>query len=366
MGKLVSDRTAGEITTMLGRLGRSGIGRTLDPRDLYPLTDSSFPYKRFRVDINPDRLTVLVNAGIWWRNGTQDFPKIDTTVTGIGNDVDVDGYAASFVVGSYSVWLQFRADYDIDLSPTELIIGCGTLPDDVLNRNQIWLLASFDVVDVNGTPMIDAATLIRNWIGDIDDVVSVPDGESTSATPISTLDWQGDQNAWQMRNANAATTESGTAWEGIYGVPMMSKVLGSGSLVWVGFDRQDDGDINGTHWSLEVGPNDAMQVYGFANLPTNTIGWADLVNYGIMARDDVNNKVEYLDITYVASEITVITDIQYDATTHQLQYKSRTIQGIAPSDESAWTMWHQAEECEGGIEVAADDVRIDDDIRVSR
>lgn len=38
------------------------------------------------------------------------------------------------------------------------------------------------------------------------------------------------------------------------------------------------------------------------------------------------------------SQITVITAVQYDTTTHQFQVKTRTVKAIDPGTESAWTM----------------------------
>jgi hypothetical protein len=254
MAKVVSDETAVKIIDVITRFGTRGGGDFEVPRDLG--SSSDFNYKRFRLDY-VDGTSVKVNAGKFRNVGITILSKNDTSIAGIGNDVD--GYAATFAASTvHYVWLQLHhATTDKQLTANVVKIYCDVaLPTETRNRDLYREVGSFTT---DGDGLVQENSIIRYKIGDIDLVIPIPDAELSPALayPLKTLEWRRHFWEWQMYDADEANQADGAAWSGRYGIPMLLKdANNSGTLQWLGVDKEAAGGQK----SIEIVAN-LWQIY---------------------------------------------------------------------------------------------------------
>ena len=230
-----------------------------------PEGGEQFDYSRFRLDIK-DNLTAVVKAGVYTCNGLRltDFESTDTEITGEG-DSD-EGFADDFISAVTAPTVYFylektHATKDPTTIPSGLKIVCSTeLPSEGYMRQKYWLLGQCDTaLDDEENAILLPATLIRYWIGDIDELTIVPDGKLNPRLPhpIRTMDFREDSEGELMiYDADAALIE-GVGWTSKSGIPVLPKdANGGGSIVWHGWDTV----ISATQKSIELGAT-GFQLY---------------------------------------------------------------------------------------------------------
>ena len=360
------------------RLVQTSNGITLQNAKGLNSSEDGIEYKRFRVDEN-GVLSVLVNAGTYTCNGkptaTTEFDKSDTTITGEGNDID--GYAGAFSgAGDKYVYLEKYATApdtykDATLDPDGIKIVCaGTFPNESDQmRHKYWRLAKFEV---NASLEVIADSIVLYWIGDIDELTIVPDGEMSNALqyPIKTLEWRkpadGGQYQMQMNDAEIATLQNGEGWSDRIGIAGMLKNApnGDGELEWYGVDTDSGSGQN----SIQLADQGQFEIYGmpYASDPAAS-------GYDFCMRDGAGGSVVWVDVANSVLAGLLITAIETAGTLKHtnLAYTFAGGLGVGKSvgntdhDDSYWHEYTtsnntDAKDFHTSGEVWADDFKLND------
>lgn len=299
-------------------------------------------YKRWRLDW-ASTVTMLVNGGKHWNVGTTSLVKGDTTITGIGDNIT--GYTTPYDAGKWHyVWLAlYHATTDKQLTADDVRIHCGTaLPTELTRNRDLYKELGAFYVESNST--ILRSKVIRYWIGDIDKVIPIPDGELNPALayPLRTLEWRRNFWEWQIWDAdeaklwNGATPPAGTAWANHWGIAGIQKgENNNGDVSWVGIDSDGTAVGQAGQKSLEI--NATTKVWQIYKM--NVAAAASQTGMDLCVRTDTSGEVFWVDADTFVSKVdaTVIVDIQINTATGYIQVKTQDLTVFAKSAVSAWT-----------------------------
>ena len=98
---------------------------------------------------------------------------------------------------------------------------------------------------------------------------------------------------------------------------------------------------------IELAPNDIDDTTGAASLTVKAreVGILDPSTLQWKKRQVLCSEPYGSALGSISAAITVITAIQYDTSSHELQYKTRSVKVIDVGSESSWTTWHTAAAC---------------------
>jgi hypothetical protein len=273
-----------------------------------PLTSSW----HFYVSASSDQTSLYVSAGTYTCNGTR-WAKSTVEITGNGNDID--GYSNTIPDTAYIYLEKYHTNpatyVDVSLNQDDegvKIVCADTFPSEntvsqTYNRQQYWLLA---VVTMNGGTV---SNIDRCWVGDIDELTVVPDGNESnfSQYPVKTLSWTA-RLSMGMYGAGSSTLESGTAWSALWGIPAMKKAAsGTGTLAWVEVDVAPDTRTIG---SIEI-INGKLQLYNYHAGATNEQPNASLLGdpgWELCMRTGTSGTLKWVEAKYAKVNRAVSAD----------------------------------------------------------
>jgi hypothetical protein len=98
---------------------------------------------------------------------------------------------------------------------------------------------------------------------------------------------------------------------------------------------------------IELAPNDIDDTTGEAALTVKSreVGILDPSTLAFKKRQVLCSEAYGSALGTVSSAIDVITAVQYDTSSHELQYKKRSVKVIDAGSESSWTTFHTAAPC---------------------
>jgi hypothetical protein len=263
-------------------------------------------YKRWRLDFTTST-KMTVNGGRHWNVGTTLLEYGDTTIEGIGDCVAaaVGGIpnTTPFTPSTWHfVWLAlYHATTDKQLTADVLKVHCDVAFTAELTRNRdLYKEIGAFYVEADGT--ILSSNVIRYWIGDIDKVIPIPDGELNPALayPLRTLEWRRNFWEWQIWDAdeaklwNGSTPPAGTAWANHWGIAGIKKGANNdGDVSWVGIDS--DGTAVGAAGQKSLEINDTTKVWQIKNVNENSVAQTYGGGFDFCIRTAKSGEVKWVD-----------------------------------------------------------------------